>query len=634
MSRVTRLFHHISAFIERYPAHLHESAVTASLLRSSITLFLILAACTSVPAIAHEIGGVPHALVFVYLFVFPITAFAAIGALSLFLRFVFLPALKKTASIIILYCLMISLFRNLALLAGISAVFTIVYPLFISPSGSAPSFLPALLVPLVAFDLVSHISAMGGGRYLWGIAATFLFVILIFPAAYMLLANIWSPLVFNIAVISEKEAQPISIEPKSVVMFDRMSRTIGGTRRYSPILYKNRGRGMESATGRIYGLPDERIEIEGGNIFNFDTGEVLAKPPSVQSQMWSVVTYEDFDGRRISRGWEASTNDWIADDGTLRVTTKDKTLLIFSPHADKSAFKLGRGISDIEVVSAPERFVCEGTNRPFSPFPMNFEVERTATGGIKYWGVSPETGSRFCSRCGAPANADKVQADKKAVCSQCGAKIEGKKLPLFELRGGENPVYDIKIEFSLALRSLRGKFFVRYMYHNAPLVLFVDGEKGIIKLIRVGETEELIIPKPARINTPLHLSLSCYDGIVEVGAGEYVATVPIEVDLSSRPPFDLAFGAENGSFVLDWVKISRDQYFTSSSGLFAVGNRSIAKVPSDSYFVLNDMGQNIEDSRSFGCIRSDDIEGIPVLLLWPLFRQQWKNGARLSDIAR
>ena len=114
------------------------------------------------------------------------------------------------------------------------------------------------------------------------------------------------------------------------------------------------------------------------------------------------------------------------------------------------------------------------------------------------------------------------------------------------------------------------------------------------------------------------MSIACYDGRLILEADEQRAEIPIEVDLSLRVPFQCFFDAEDTCIALDNIGIYRDQYVTSSKGLFSVGHHSIARVPLSSFFILNDRGQDLRDSRSYGCIPRDAIEGMPVFSIWPI----------------
>jgi hypothetical protein len=378
--------------------------------------------------------------------------------------------------------------------------------------------------------------------------------------------------------------------------------------------------GGELWTGRVLGLPGERLEIAGGNLYVND-GEIIVKPLSVQRNLWVPFAIEECEGRVFGRGFQPTTEGWVLKDGVARVASRKRTYLGFSPSADRRAFAGLAGITDLSVESGPASFVCPVCKLPFRPLPGCFTLERDVKDIPAYFGICSGCGARFCAHCGKPHSGPPVGASGKGHCGRCGNPAEERdipRFPVFRISGGENAVYDIRVDFSLSAQSLTGEFALEYNYHDSAIALVFKGEKTLLRTARAGKSEESAIPKLLMLNTPVNVSFQCYDGQIRVTLDEIEAQMKLDLNLSNRPAFRLAFAAEGGAYLLDRIRIYRDQFYSGSEGLFSLGSHSVVKIPSDSCFLINDIGADIRDSRSWGCVLSEDIVGSPLMTLWPL----------------
>ncbi len=603
--------------LARYPVLLRELARGGAHLRRTLAFLLLIACVSSVPALSYQVPGVPGWLVLLYIVLLPLSALLWVFLAALFVRHVLLPVLSYRAWFSDVYNLVLSLARHL-LYAGVAAAAGAFLLSRFAPAADA-SFLAAALALFVLFDSVAHFAALGTRRYLWGAFALLAFLVLFAPAAWLFAGSVWAPGVFRLVTLSGEKARAVSVPDGSLVVVDGLFCSLHPLSRFEPVLYTGRGLGGEERSGRIFGLSDERLELDGGDVFNFDTGAVIAKPPALQERLWIPVAVEDFDGTRDTLGWRSTTADWLVRDGMLRVSPSGETSLVFAPRADARAWPQGVGVTDLEVVRSPSAVFRSPGGLPFHPLPANFKTDRTPSGRLRYWGVFPSAGAVFCPRCGASWPHPPVSGEPRKVCAQCGAPIpRGVEPPLFSLRGGENPVYDLRVSFTLTLRSRKGLLFLRYRYHDVPVAVRIDAAKGTVSITAQGSGSSAVLPVPLRLNSPLRISASFYDGVVELSGGGSFVVLPVEVDLAARPPFFLSFTASGGSFALDDLAVFRDQYYTPTHGLYAVGSHSLVKVPSGSFFLLSDRGQDTRDSRTFGCIDRRDVRGVPVFVLWPL----------------
>jgi len=606
------------------PATLQESFSHGPLVSGTVVLLLLLFAATCVPLLGISVGGRPHFYLYLYLVILPLSAAFIITLTAFFYRYIFARVIGTDCTLRESFMALSLLVRTSVLFLIIAGVVSIVWPNLISNGTSLPTFFTVLFVLVLAFLVASYFGAIQKKGLVWGFFAFAVFSAVFAPPYLIFTRFFWSPTMFSVGRADKATGSTVSLQAGSYVLYDSILSRIGGVERFYPVKYVNRGQGAEAWCGRIWGLPGERLEIVGGDLFFFESGEIFTKPADVQEKIWIPVAREDFEGPSTSRGWQATSNDWVTREGTLRVSSRVPTFLAFAPPADKSAYSHFSGITDLLVSAGPDDFTVQGTDTPFEPLPSNFVMERSRSGRPVYWGISGTKATRFCPRCGKPFAGEPPLKVPVNACRQCGQTVtkgEEATMPVFTLSGGENPVYDVRVDFTLTMQSATGSFLLRYAYHNVPLILRIDAASGVVKLEKPDSKDEVVIPKKVSLNVPEKFSFQCYDGYVEVIAGDYSASFSVDISFFSNPPFELAFGAEGGPFVVDDVSIFRDQYYTSSRGLYSMGSRSVVKVPVDSYFVLNDQGQEITDSRSWGCVAASDILGVPVLVLWPLFER-------------
>jgi hypothetical protein len=613
------LISRLNKVVNAYPVHLRESASLTSPVRALVLFLLLMFLFTGALATLGRPPESPPALTFVYIAFFPIAVALIVLITVVFANEFLLRLVKSPRSLRMSFNIVFDLARNGLLLTVLASLTAWLLPALFGMSDAA-AIAVAIPVVFVLFlaDLVAHLSALCKAGWTRSLILTLLFGITFVPAFWIIGSRFVTVNLFDTEVVSQEASEAASIPQGSVVLRDRVFWRAFGLDRFSPVIYRNRGRGGRSTFGRIWGLPGERLEMAGGDIHDFETADTIIKPDELQEVLWIPVDREDFSKPSFKRGW-TSLSGWVIADGALTVDCKERVFLHYSPSADTAAWRNGTGVTDLDIVSATPVLNLSGRETPIQRLTGMFFTERQRSGALVYWGRGPVRGERFCIRCGReqpPVRKDEAAA----TCNQCGAALragEDRDLPLFKIKGGDNPVFDLRLDFSLTLREKRGDLFVRFNYHDMPLKVTIDCSKGVVRIEKTTTGEIFTLPKVIRLNVPVAVSLRFYDGLAMIKVDEFSALVPGPVDLSARPPFELAFGAENTALSIDDLSLWRDQYYTASSGLYSIGTHSLVKVPDNGVFVLSDRGQSLEDSRTYGCVSRSDVIGVPVMVLWP-----------------
>ncbi|MDZ7816829.1 MAG: S26 family signal peptidase [Planctomycetota bacterium] len=607
-----------------HPSSVRKGAESTSPVRSVALFFMVVLILTAVPVALIDLPGSDPLLRYLYVGLFPASAVLVVFLVFLFVHLFFLKLVSVPSDFRLTFNVVFSFFYDSVVALALAGFLAISLQNSTSYVGAVALWVVVLIAVIaVVYDALAHIAALGSRRFPWACIALAVLICTITPAVWLVGRYFWASSVFNVSFSNQSSNSDISTPNDSLLLYDHLLWRINGIDRFTPVMYANQAKGGESSYGRVVGLPGENLELAGGNVFFYPTSSPVVKPPDLQEHLWKTVFRENYSLPRFKNGFSCTVPPDRIKNGRLHVFSDDEFSLAYSPAADSSAYPERTGITDLDVFKGPSLFRFPSRDVLMRRWAGYFETDRDANGNVRYWGVSPADRDLFCARCGKPWPPVVRPRGGVSNCRQCGHSLtesEAASTPVFSARGGLNPVYDVKVSFDLLVKARKGTVTLRYAYHDVPLKLIMDCEKGSITLNNLRSGESHTLQKALKLNIPHRISLACYDGLVSVSCGERTETFSFETDLGARVPFDLTFLAQNASVAFDNIHISRDQYYTASEGIYSVGDRSIVSVPKDSYFVLSDDGQSLNDSRSFGCIPSGSVTGVPLFVIWPVIR--------------
>ncbi len=330
-------------------------------------------------------------------------------------------------------------------------------------------------------------------------------------------------------------------------------------RRWEVIVFKYPRDKKTNYIKRLIGLPGEKLEIKGGDVFIHKPGmpdgdyRIARKPRVIQEEMWQHVWDMRFPDASQDPAipWETCAEE----DNTWEITP---THFAVSPRGNESLLSFTRTITrSVEYKFGGSEFSMDDVR-------LSFTVKPRARSQKAPWGA--ETKGAILVRLND-------EADSNVFTLSIPVSLDGKgKITL----------------------SRNGKEVA-----TAPGAFFPDVEHRVA--LANADDEVYLVVDGSEIITFKY-------GVTDDDVGESDPSMGDDDALFGKP---VMFGVKGAGAVFTEVALQRDVYY-SSPNFYPESGESM-----DGYFCLGDNSDSSLDSRSWGCVSKRNLVGKAFMVFWP-----------------